>query len=99
MRLVEIIPISRLRQQPPFLARFFAGGILWLVGLWQVRDRYMLKGTHSWMLLGFSALIALSGFLPHAPVPVTLLLVVCLVVRLRSEKRRGRFAHGCSLCR
>ncbi len=60
---------------------------LYVIGLWLVRDRYILRGIHGWLLLLLAALIALSGFLPHAPIPTALLLVTCLIVRLRSERR------------
>jgi len=60
---------------------------LYLAGLWFVRDRYMLRDACGWVLIGFSILIALSCFLPYPPVPAVLLLIACLIMRLRSGKR------------
>lgn len=60
---------------------------LYVFGLWLVRDRYILRRRHGALLLVFAILIALSGFLPHAPVPTAILLLVCVFVRLRSEER------------
>jgi low temperature requirement protein LtrA len=59
----------------------------YVVGLWIVRERHLLKRSHSWTLLVFAALIAATGFLPHAPVPTALMLLVALVVRLRIAQR------------
>lgn len=60
---------------------------LYVIGLWLVRDRYVLRGKHEGLLLLFAMLIALSGFLPHAPLPTAVLLFACVAVRIRSEKR------------
>ncbi|MEM8638181.1 MAG: low temperature requirement protein A [Cyanobacteria bacterium P01_G01_bin.54] len=60
---------------------------LYIVGLWIVRDRYALHEPHGLMLLFFATIIALSGFLPYPPIPATVLLVICLVIRLWSRKR------------
>ena len=65
---------------------------LYLVGLWLVRDRYVLRKTYGAFLLFFAVLIALTGFLPYSPIPATILLILCLFVRLQSEKR-GRRAN------
>ena len=63
---------------------------LYVTGLWLVRDRYVLRSSHGWVLLVFAAVIAVSGFLPYAPVPTAILLVACLLVRLRGKKRDDR---------
>ena len=63
---------------------------LYLAGLWFVRDRFMLRDLCGWILVGFSILIGLSCFLPYPPVPTVILLIVCLVMRLRSQKRDGQ---------
>jgi low temperature requirement protein LtrA len=60
---------------------------LYILGLWFVRDRYILRRAHSWMLLLFAALTGLTGFLPAAPVPTAIVLLCCLIVRLRSGRR------------
>jgi low temperature requirement protein LtrA len=60
---------------------------LYLAGLWFVRDRFMLRDACGWVLIGFAILIGLSCFLPYPPISTVLLLIACLVVRLRSEKR------------
>ncbi|MEA5468151.1 low temperature requirement protein A [Spirulina sp. 06S082] len=60
---------------------------LYVVGLWLVRDRYILRNVDGSFLLFFAVLIALTGFLPYPPIPATILLIICLFVRLRSEKR------------
>ncbi|MEO1592754.1 MAG: low temperature requirement protein A [Cyanobacteria bacterium J06632_22] len=56
----------------------------YVLGVWLVRDRYRLRSWHSSLLLLFAVLIILSGSLPYAPLPATLLLIICLVMRLRS---------------
>ncbi len=61
---------------------------LYIFGLWLVRDRYAIKDGHGWILLGFAVLIALSGLFPYAPVPATVLLLACLIVRLQSERSK-----------
>lgn len=59
---------------------------LYILGLWLVRDRYQLHPWQgSWLLFG-AVLIALSGFLPISPLPAMVLLVICLMMRLRSER-------------
>jgi low temperature requirement protein LtrA len=60
---------------------------LYLAGLWFVRDRFMLRDACGGVLIVFSILIGLSCFLPYPPVFTVLLLIACLVMRLRSEKR------------
>jgi low temperature requirement protein LtrA len=60
---------------------------LYIFGLWLVRDRLLLRAAHGGLLLLFATLIAISGFLPFAPISTAVLLVICVVVRLRSEKR------------
>ena len=62
---------------------------LYLFGLWFVRDRFMLHDACSWVLIGFSILIGLSCFLPYPPVPTVFLLIVCLIMRLKSQKREN----------
>ena len=59
---------------------------LYVAGLWLVRDRFHLHAPHAWTLLGSSAAIAASGLLPWAPLPTTVLLVACLLLRLRARK-------------
>lgn len=59
----------------------------YVAGLWLVRDRYMLRGSHGVFPLFFAVLIALTGFLPYSPIPATVFLVLCLYVRLLGEKR------------
>ncbi|MEM9539088.1 MAG: low temperature requirement protein A [Cyanobacteria bacterium P01_E01_bin.42] len=59
----------------------------YVAGLWLVRDRYVLGDVRGAFLLFFAVLIALTGFLPYSPIPATVLLVVCLLVRLQIEKR------------
>ena len=56
----------------------------YILGIWLVRDRFHLKSGNHYLLLGCAALIALSGFLPLAPLAPTVLLVACLVIRLRA---------------
>lgn len=56
---------------------------LYVLGIWLVRDRYQLQNMQSTTLLLFSVLLLLTGFLPYAPLPATLLLVLCLVLRLQ----------------
>ncbi|MEM9089424.1 MAG: low temperature requirement protein A [Cyanobacteria bacterium P01_F01_bin.53] len=58
---------------------------LYVLGLWLVRDRYQLRQFHGSVLLFFAVLIALSGFLPYPPFPAMVLLVMCLVMRLRVQ--------------
>ncbi|NEQ55416.1 MAG: low temperature requirement protein A [Leptolyngbya sp. SIO3F4] len=58
---------------------------LYIVSLWLVRDRYQLKQPYGALMLFFAVLIALSGFLPYPPLPSMILMVVCLIVRLRSQ--------------
>ncbi|MEM6445461.1 MAG: low temperature requirement protein A [Cyanobacteria bacterium J06642_2] len=60
---------------------------IYIIGLWIVRDRYMLKNLSRWLLPCFAILIALTGLLPYAPVPATFLLVNCLILRLRCERQ------------
>ena len=60
---------------------------LYILGLWFVRDRHAIQSSHGWILLTFAGAIALSGLLPHAHVLTSVLLLVCLVVRLRSSKK------------
>lgn len=60
---------------------------LYLFGLWFVRDRYMLRDACGWVLIGFAILIGLSCFLPYPPIPTVLLLIACLIMRLRSERQ------------
>ena len=55
---------------------------LYILGIWFVRDRYHLSPKQNAPLLFFAVLIGLSGFSPYSPVPATLLLVICLAVRL-----------------
>lgn len=59
---------------------------IYVAGLWLVRDRYMLKHTHGWVLLLFAVLIAATGLLPFAPISTALILIACLVIRLRSRR-------------
>ncbi len=60
---------------------------LYIVGLWLVRDRHLLRGVRGWLMLLVAASVAVSGFLPYAPIPTAALLVTYLVIRLRSERR------------
>lgn len=63
---------------------------LYVLGLWFVRDQFVLSRARGWVLLAFSVAITLSGTLPAAPIPTALLLALCLVVRLRADRpRRG----------
>ena len=48
-------------------------------------NRYQLRQFHGAVLLFFGVLIALSGFLPFLSLPVMVLLVMCLVMRLRVQ--------------
>ncbi len=72
---------------PATAAAFTIPVALYLAGLWFVRDRFILRDACGWVLIGFAILIGLSCFLPYPPVPTTLLLIACLIMRLRSEKR------------
>ena len=65
---------------------------LYLAGLWFVRDRFILHDACGWILLGFAILIALSCFLPYPPVLTVLMLIACLVMRLRSQKREVKLS-------
>ena len=62
---------------------------LYVLGIWLVRDRYQLQNAHSATLLFFAVLLLLTGALPYAPLPATLILLLCLVTRLRNGQLSG----------
>lgn len=63
---------------------------LYVFGLWLIRDRYALVARHAGQLLFFATAIAASGLLPHTLISTTVLLVVCLIFRLRIDDRGKR---------
>ena len=59
---------------------------LYVFGVWLVRDRMLLKGSHELVLLTFAVAIGLSGLLPFAPVSTAVALVLCVAIRIRHER-------------
>ncbi len=59
---------------------------LYVASLWVVRERLLLRGSHSWMYLALAGLIAATGFLPYAPTATALALLVTLCLRLRCSR-------------
>ncbi|MFV8782754.1 low temperature requirement protein A [Microbulbifer sp. SA54] len=61
---------------------------VYVLGLWLVRDQFASKDSRCWIMLLAVPFLLASGWLPHGILVLTLVLGICLVLRLRAHPER-----------
>ncbi|MBY6210703.1 low temperature requirement protein A [Microbulbifer agarilyticus] len=62
---------------------------VYVLGLWFVRDQFATKDSRCWIMLLAVPFLLACGWLPYGIVWLTVVLVMCLVLRLRAHPEQG----------